>query len=126
MEVEDMDATASHVWDLYAAAVKAKETALPTPFDLIAKWDAFEYAYSGTMKLSNGEDMQYAFAYKGSKPSTGWPMFISLHGSGSDSEQEFQATFDWDAYYSVFPLVPALSSESMGASAPRCLRRRFS
>lgn len=23
MEVEDMDATASHVWDLYAAAVKA-------------------------------------------------------------------------------------------------------
>ena len=119
MDVDDADATASHVWDLYAAAVKAKETALPTPFDLIAKWDAFEYAYSGTMKLSNGEDMQYAFAYKGSKPSTGWPMFISLHGSGEDSESEFQATFDWDAYYSDDPCVYFIPQSPKGGTGCR-------
>lgn len=78
MTMDDADAMASHVWDLYAEAVKAKETALPTPFDLVAKWNAYEYAYSGTMKLTNGEDMQYAYAYKGSRPSSGWPMFTGL------------------------------------------------
>lgn len=119
MTMDDADAMASHVWDLYAEAVKAKETALPTPFDLVAKWNAYEYAYSGTMKLTNGEDMQYAYAYKGSRPSSGWPMFISLHGSGDDSGAEFQATFDWDAYYSDSPCVYFIPQSPKGGTGCR-------
>ncbi len=119
MTMDDADAMASHVWDLYAEAVKAKETALPTPFDLVAKWNAYEYAYSGTMKLTNGEDMRYAYAYKGSRPSSGWPMFISLHGSGDDSGAEFQATFDWDAYYSDSPCVYFIPQSPKGGTGCR-------
>lgn len=119
MTMDDADAMASHVWDLYAEAVKAKETALPTPFDLVAKWNAYEHAYSGTMKLTNGEDMKYAYAYKGSRPSSGWPMFISLHGSSEDSESEFQATFDWDAYYSDSPCVYFIPQSPKGGTGCR-------
>lgn len=110
------DATASHVWELYAQAVQAVETPLPSPIDLMTNYST--YTSSGTMPFSNGETMKYALAYKGSKPESGWPMFFNFHGSG-EALAEFQATYQWSAYYKDAPALYFIPQSPKGGEGCR-------
>ncbi len=110
--------TARHIWDLYAYSVKSTEGELSEPLDLIAKYKAGAYDYSGELSLSNGEKMSYALGNKGTKPAGGWPLFLNFHGSG-DAKSEFDATFTWSAYYQDSPSLYFIPQSPKGGTGCR-------
>lgn len=111
LSVENPDEAAAKVWELWKQAyAESAEPKLPSPSDMHADYSTGSgYQPAGNMTLSNGEDMRYYLGFKGEKPAQGWPLFISLHGSGESAAKEWKMTVDWDEYYSDDPslfLVP--------------------
>lgn len=52
----------------------------------------------GTWKLPEG-GMKFFYGSKGEKPAAGYPLFLFLHGSGSDAQGEWTTCLSWAQYF---------------------------
>lgn len=88
LTTENITAASEYVWGLWKQAVSTAETEkLPAPATISGYWD--EKAPVHFSWKVGSESMNSTYALKGTKPATGYPMFIFLHGSGDDAYMEW-------------------------------------
>lgn len=88
LTTENITAASEYVWGLWKQAVSTAETEkLPAPATISVSW-ADKAPVHFSWKVGS-ESMNSTYALKGTKPATGYPLFIFLHGSDSDEYMEW-------------------------------------
>lgn len=108
-KLDDPATAQASIWNIWKEAyAKAGQTEMPNVNDIYDDWYAYNYYAAWTWALSNQESMGFYLGYMGSQPSEGWPLILSLHGSGNDANDEWEGTIAWDAYVSASQYENAL------------------
>lgn len=107
------------LWEIWRSANKELgEPQLVAPVDMKDKnFNRSNPTPNGMWPIVGG-DMQYLFGYKGTKPETGWPLYLYIHGSGPN-DHEFRAGTSWCAYYDDMPSLYFIPRSPEGGTGCR-------
>lgn len=119
IESADYDARKSRLWELWRTAINtADPTALPAPGNFMSADWSNNLVPTGSWNLPDGS-MQFVYGFKGSKPSAGYPLILSLHGSGEDTYTEWSYTVGWDQSYQDSPALYFVPRSPKGGTGCR-------
>lgn len=96
LTIEQIGEASAYVWNLWKVALQRntpERLPLLTSHYQLNRWDNIQYP-DGTWNLPEG-GMKFFYGSKGEKPSSGYPLFLFLHGSGSDAQGEWTACLYW-------------------------------
>ncbi|MCM1449812.1 MAG: hypothetical protein NC082_05680 [Clostridiales bacterium] len=116
----ELEKACGYVWDIWKTAVKrAQGEKLPTlsshykldSWDKISEPDAIWKVPEGNMSIFYGS--------KGEMPADGYPLFMHLHGSGSDALAEWTASLAWTEVFNDSPSVFFVPKSPQGGQGTR-------
>lgn len=118
IQASEYDSRKSKLWELWRTAVNAADAQnLPSPVDIMAiNWE--NPIATGSWSLSDGT-MHFMYGYKGAKPTDGYPLILSLHGSGNDTAEEWSITIGWDQLYKDAPSLYFIPRSPKGGTGCR-------
>lgn len=96
LTAEQVKGASDYVWNLWKTVVLRNiPDRLPslTSHHSLQYWDDIQFP-DGTWTLPDGK-MDFFYGSKGEKPASGYPLFLFLHGSGSDAHGEWTACLSW-------------------------------
>ena len=95
LQASELQDAKDYVWGLYQQAVAKESNQLPrlNAHDGVASWGDVTAPDAVWQMGDNNLDILYAS--KGTKPEKGYPLYLFIHGSGSDSNEEWNATMTW-------------------------------
>lgn len=117
---EDIEAAKKYVWDIWATSVRrASGERLPTlsshykldDWGDVTTPDANWKVPEGTMSIFYGS--------KGESPAAGYPLFLYLHGSGDDANNEWTTNLSWAQYYNDGPSAYFVPKSPQGGTGVR-------
>lgn len=97
---EQIKGASEYVWKLWKAAVgrnSAERLPSLSPHNELRSWGDVVTA-DATWQLPEGS-MSVFYGSKGSKPSSGYPLMLFIHGSGSDANYEWTVSLAWAQYF---------------------------
>ena len=87
----DIDGVKEYVWGRWSQAVAGEANHLPSLADRTAEANWDDVSVADAEWNMNGDNLGIFYASKGVKPAKGFPLFLFLHGSGADPEEEWNA-----------------------------------
>lgn len=109
-----------YVWQIWSTAVSVAESEqLPRMVrnGQIADWASIS-SPTDSWKVPEG-GMWFFYAAKGAKPAAGYPLFMHLHGSSSDSFAEWQVSAAWAQYFKDSPSAYFIPKSPQGGTGVR-------
>lgn len=118
IEASEYASRKDKLWELWRTAVNAADPqTLPSPVDFMAaNWE--NLIATGSWSLPDGT-MHFMYGYKGTKPTGGHPLILSLHGSGDDTATEWSYTVGWDQTYQDSPALYFVPRSPKGGTGCR-------
>ncbi len=96
LPLDQIEGASEYVWKIWKASVERNSSErLPVLFShyQLSAWDDITTP-DASWKLPEG-NMDIFYGSKGEKPASGYPLFLFLHGSGSDAQEEWTACLYW-------------------------------
>lgn len=120
LDVKNIIDARQYLWQIWSDAVKrAPGEKLPALANGANIYDWGDHTTpSVTWQVPEG-GMRILYAPKGSKPATGYPLFMYLHGSGSDADYEWMATKGWAQYFKDSPSAYFVPASPQGGTGTR-------
>lgn len=98
ISASDVETVSTELWTKWRAA-NAEDNSYPVPSTVnLNGVDSYNPTATGSWPVTGG-NMRFVYGDKGTAPTEGYPMFISLHGSGADAYDEWGITIAWCQYY---------------------------
>lgn len=116
----DVAEASDYVWDLWRTAVKrAPGERLPqlTSHYKLENWSGIKTP-DAVWEVPEG-DMSIFYGSKGERPADGYPLFLFLHGSGSDANGEWTACLYWAQAFNDGPSAYFLPKSPQGGTGTR-------
>ncbi len=110
---DKLEATRTELWAKWKTANDAMPQKLPTAQSFSAT--SYSLEPNGSWQVPDG-NMKFAYVTKGAKPDGGYPMFIALHGSGTDSYYDWSAVASWCNYFQDAPSTYFIPLSPKGGS----------
>lgn len=116
----DADKAAAYVWNIWKNAVNAYDSEKLPSLSGHSALQSWYYVTKpdGVWQLPDG-NMNIFYGSKGSKPDEGYPLFVYLHGSGSDAHEEWIAGLSWAHYFNDAPSAYFVPQSPKGGSGCR-------
>lgn len=116
---DDYDAVKDELWSKWKAANEAfSEGTLPSLIDMSKDVNYANPTATGSWPIA-GVSMLFLYGHKGKKPADGYPLFIFLHGSGSDSQEEWAVCSGWCEYFNDAPSAYFIPRSPSGGTGCR-------
>lgn len=96
LSADSVAGASEYVWSLWKSTLQRNSSErLPvlTSHYMLNHWEDIQNP-DGSWKLPEGK-MPFFYGCKGDKPSSGYPLFLFLHGSGSDAQGEWTTSLYW-------------------------------
>lgn len=116
----DVTEATDYVWDLWRTAVRrAPGERLPqlSSHYKLASWSAITTP-DAIWSVPEG-NMSVFYGSKGERPADGYPLFLFLHGSGSDANGEWMACLYWAEVFNDGPSAYFLPKSPQGGTGTR-------
>lgn len=116
----EVEAARKYIWDLWSSVVRrASVEKVPTlsshyrlsGWDKVTTPDAVWSVPEGKLDIFYGS--------KGERPAAGYPLFLFLHGSGSDSNAEWTAALGWAQTFADGPSAYFIPKSPQGGTGTR-------
>lgn len=120
LDAAQYDAAKNYVWSLWKASVNragGEKLARLTSHYEIDDWGAITQG-DMTWQVPEG-GMKIFLASKGSRPATGYPLFLQLHGSGSNADLEWTASTGWVQVFKDSPSAWFIPRSPQGGTGVR-------
>ena len=115
---EDLKSVRDEIWSAWKKANQLTDTERLPNLMAIDNLNENTVTPNGQWKMGNISSY-FVYGSKGSKPADGYPLFIHLHGSGSDADADWRATLGWGIWFNDGPSVYLVPRSPAGGTGCR-------
>lgn len=119
LDMKDYADASKYVWDIWKTAVNRQSgEKLPKITSHYTLTDWGETPTDFVWKVPEG-DMKVFYSSKGSAPADGYPLYLYLHGSGTNNDQEWTYSAAWAQYFQDSPSAYFVPRSPQGGTGTR-------
>lgn len=117
VEPDKLNNVRTELWTKWKVANLYQSDRLADP-QVMSQLNFNNLTETGSWQVTDGK-MSYTYATKGNKPESGYPLFIALHGSSTDTYAEWSTVGAWCAYFQDSPSAYFVPRSPMGGTGCR-------